>query len=283
MPNTATRYHKNIAALGANTSHHKLAARVPAGTSVLDIGCACGDMGIFLKDTKSCRMTGIEYDAASLAIAAASGAYDCLRQADLNKFDPLEYFSPASFDVLLFGDILEHLYDPETVLKNFLPLLKEDGRVLISLPNITHASIITQLILDKFEYMDFGILDRTHIRFFSAENIARLLSSNSLEVTCCDHVIYDLSGLHDEKYLYTLPFFVIRKIKNFDHSFIFQYVIESKKSKSSNTCESLNKEKLITLSQETCQRIKNNKNNFSNSKILLKKLKNTIKKIVKGH
>ncbi|WP_304008640.1 hypothetical protein [Desulfovibrio piger] len=48
MPNTATRYHKNIAALDENTSHHKLAARVPAGTSVLDIGCACGDMGIFL-------------------------------------------------------------------------------------------------------------------------------------------------------------------------------------------------------------------------------------------
>lgn len=282
MQNAATRYHKDIAALDKNTSHHKLAARVPAGTSVLDVGCACGDMGIFLKKTKQCRMTGIEYDEASLAIAAASNAYDCLRQADLNSFVPLEHFPSASFDVLLFGDILEHLYDPQTVLGNFLPLLKEDGRVLISLPNITHASIITQLFLDKFEYMDFGILDRTHIRFFTAENIAQLLSNNGLEVCCCDHVICDFTDLQDKKHFDKLSFLITKSIKSLDHSFVFQYIIESQKSKNNSISESIIREKLLTFSQETYELIKNNKDNYSFPKIFWNKLKTYYQRKFKG-
>lgn len=281
MPNAATRYHKNIAALDDNTSHHKLAARVPAGTSVLDIGCACGDMGIFLKDTKQCRMTGVEYDEASLAIAAASGAYDCLRQADLNNFAPLEHFSPASFDVLLFGDILEHLYDPEGVLRNFLPLLKEDGRVLISLPNITHASIITQLLLDKFEYTKDGILDKTHIRFFSSQSIGRLLSKTHLEIETCDHVIYDYGGFRPD-YLFNIPVFIILYILKLKHTAIFQYIIEAIPSPTEyDFLVKKNDSMLKNFSKESLLNVLRTKKRYIIYKIILEKLKNIVKKTIK--
>ena len=282
MPNTATRYHKNIAALDENTSHHKLAARVPAGTSVLDIGCACGDMGIFLKETKQCRMTGIEYDEASLALAATSGAYDCLRQADLNNFDPLEHFSPASFDVLLFGDILEHLYDPQTVLKNFLPLLKEDGRVLISLPNVTHASIMTQLLLDKFEYAKDGVLDRSHIRFFSSQSMCQFLTKTYLEVETCDHVIYDYGGFRPD-YLFQIPVFMIKYILALKYTAIFQYIIEARQSHlEHDILARKNAIKIKNISRENILRMNELKKNYTIFKIMFEKVKNFIKKYTKS-
>lgn len=275
-------YHQNIAMQDENTSHRKLADRVSANAVVLDVGCACGDMGVYLKQSRQCSMSGIEYSEERLTIARQTGAYELLIQADLNTFTPLGHFPPDSFDFIIFGDILEHLYSPEAVLRGFLPLLKKNGHILISLPNITHASVITQLLLNKFEYIDDGIFDRTHIRFFASGNINFLLSKNNLEVIHCDHVTYDLGGFKGE-YFQQISLTTARHISKLGYTAIFQYVIDAKQTKSAyNKLINYNFRQIETLSEKTSASIRAIQNKYTLPKLLWMKLKYIIKKHIKG-
>jgi 2-polyprenyl-3-methyl-5-hydroxy-6-metoxy-1,4-benzoquinol methylase len=98
----------------------------------------------------------------------------------------------AQYDILLFGDVLEHLVHPERVLATLLPRLKPGGRVLVSLPNI--AFVVNRLthLLGRWDYRDYGILDRTHLRFFTRRTMVALLESSGLRVTRVEGYV----GLH---------------------------------------------------------------------------------------
>lgn len=74
-------------------------------------------------------------------------------------------YPQKSFDYIIFGDVLEHLYDPWKTLENMHRLLKPGGKILASIPNIMHYSVINELLDGKWKYADAGILDRTHVRF----------------------------------------------------------------------------------------------------------------------
>ena len=180
------QYKQNIEALDNNASHVQLIDKIPNGSCVLDVGCACGDLGAYLFNHKDCVMYGLEYDRASITVAERTGAYRYIEQVDLNSFSTLPEAISAPFDRIVFGDVLEHLYDPQDVLQRFIPFLAKEGRVVISIPNITHASIVAQMLANKFEYMDYGILDKTHIRFFNSGTIASLLSKLGFRILSAD-------------------------------------------------------------------------------------------------
>ncbi|MDR2893480.1 MAG: glycoside hydrolase family 99-like domain-containing protein [Deltaproteobacteria bacterium] len=191
-----TRYKSAINDTDSNSSHTHIVRCIQEGTRVLDVGCSCGDLGIYLHHKKSCRVWGMEYAQESVAIAKASQAYDHVAKVDLNIFDDYESYYRQGFDYIVFGDVLEHLYAPAAVLRNFIPALNPGGRMIVSLPNVAHGSIAVQVLAQKFDYMDYGILDRTHLRFFTAESIANLFSELGLEVMQATHTIWDLPGLH---------------------------------------------------------------------------------------
>ncbi len=201
---------------------------------VLDVGCACGDLGVVLKGKKQCRVIGMEYNKQSIEIALANGAYGAIHNIDLNCFDINDfkhYFS--EFDHIVFGDVLEHIYYPHVVLEQFKKLLKPTGSFLISFPNIAHASIKTNLLINDWTYTKTGLLDETHIRFFTYKSIAYFLANLELKIIRAQYTSYNRKGMQPNKPWKKLPWPITLFVYSDPHSFVLQYVLQIKSSESS--------------------------------------------------
>lgn len=154
---------------------------IPEGTKVLDVGCATGLLGKKLRQEKNPEfLAGIEKD---LKMAgAARRIYDKVIVIDLEEIKSLP-FERKYFDVIVCGDVLEHLGDPLHVLKNLSQYLSERGFFLISVPNVAFASIRLSLLFGKFDYNPKGgILDESHLRFFTRKSLIDLLEKAGLRI-----------------------------------------------------------------------------------------------------
>jgi len=139
---------------------------------IVEVGCARGRLGFELKQQDPKRaVLGIEWDAEAVKVARTR--LDEVYVCDLQReFPDIE---PESIDCVIFGDVLEHLFDPETVLREARKLLAPSGSVLVSVPNICHFSIIKALLRADPMYHPDGLLDATHIRFFSHATFIKML------------------------------------------------------------------------------------------------------------
>ena len=155
-----------------NTSHALILDLVGHNKHVLDIGCSTGYLAKVLLE-RGCSVDGVEIDTA----AAARAEEFCGRVVvgSLDELDLLAELGAGSYDVLVLGDVLEHLVDPGAVLRRVTPLLRPQGSVVISVPNITHGSVRLSLLEGRFEYTEVGLLDRTHVHFFTRASLQRLL------------------------------------------------------------------------------------------------------------
>lgn len=161
---------------------------VGARKRVLEVGCGPGSITKILVTENQCTVTGLERDGE--AIKKALPFCERLFQADLNTEDwPTLLDGEEPFDVVVAADVLEHLYDPWTTLKRMVPLIGNDGYLVISLPHAGHAAVIACLINGNFEYRDWGLLDRTHIRFFCLKNIEDLFAQADLKILEVAYVI----------------------------------------------------------------------------------------------
>ena len=154
---------------------------------VAEIGCGPGSITKILATHGQCKVTGLEIDAD--AIEKAKPYCEQIFQADLNSTDwprLLENFE--RFDVVLAADVLEHLYDPWAVLQRMVPLINKDGYLVISLPHIGHAGVVGCLMDGDFAYHDWGLLDRTHIRFFCLKNMEALFPQAKLKIIDVSYV-----------------------------------------------------------------------------------------------
>lgn len=128
---------------------------------VLEIGCATGQVSKRLAEN-GCEVVGVELD--ELSAQSAQRYCKNVIMLDVGKINAPEYNN--YFDFILFMDILEHLNDPSNVLKRMKVYLKDDGLVVISVPNIANWAVRWNLLWGRFEYSSRGILDRAHLRFF---------------------------------------------------------------------------------------------------------------------
>lgn len=161
----------------ANTSHALMLRLVGPDRRVLDVGCATGYLGEALMD-QGCRVSGVEYDPE--AADRAGAVLDEVLVADLESADLVEHFGAGSFDVVVFGDVLEHLRDPARVLRACVPLLSDKGSVVISIPNVAHASLRLALLQGRWTYSDRGLLDRTHVQLFTRRTLLDMITSAGL-------------------------------------------------------------------------------------------------------
>ena len=166
--------------LAENTSTGILLRKIPAGSSVLEFGCAEGRMTRYMKKTLNCNVTIVECDADAFA-CAMQYADDGLC-ADIMCFTWAERFSEKQFDIILFADVLEHLTAPEEAFARAARLLKNSGKILISVPNITHNDILLKAVADHFDYTEIGLLDNTHIHFWGLENFSELAERSGLHI-----------------------------------------------------------------------------------------------------
>lgn len=165
---------------------------------VLDVGCWNGTLGRTLIRECGAIVDGIERDADQAATARAIG-YRVVDIADLDSKIPEA--GERSYDFILFGDVLEHLVHPSTVLANISRRLKPGGRVLVSLPNIAFVGNRLSHLLGRWDYSDYGILDRTHLRFFTKQTMIQLVEGVGLCVTHVDGYV----GLHKHPWIVREP------------------------------------------------------------------------------
>jgi 2-polyprenyl-3-methyl-5-hydroxy-6-metoxy-1,4-benzoquinol methylase len=146
------------------------------GRRLLDVGAADGLLARLLTE-RGWKVTALEADPA----AAAAGAAHCERMivADLDAgVPPL----PGEFDAVVCADVLEHLRDPLGTLVALRRALAPGGVVAISIPNVAHLWVRLSLLAGRFEYADRGILDRTHLRFFTRRSLRALVAAAGLRV-----------------------------------------------------------------------------------------------------
>jgi 2-polyprenyl-3-methyl-5-hydroxy-6-metoxy-1,4-benzoquinol methylase len=165
---TAARYETSAVNDVRNRTFLDLAAQ---GQHILECGCSTGFLSRHLVE-RGCTVTGLEIDAE----AAEKARQWCkkVHAIDLNRPDWADELS-GNYDTILFGDVLEHLVNPESVLRRTSDLLAPNGRVIICLPNIAYWKIRMSLLRGKFEYTSMGILDVTHLRFFTPETGRKLI------------------------------------------------------------------------------------------------------------
>jgi len=138
---------------------------------VLDIGCGSGELGEALKKKSKTIVYGVELN--KKAYEKASLKLDHAIHANIESVK-ISY-EKQSFDYIIMGDVLEHLIDPMSTLKKLKPYLKKEGSFLLTVPNIRYWKTLIDLVLkDEWEYKDWGILDFTHLRFFTKKSLFRL-------------------------------------------------------------------------------------------------------------
>jgi 2-polyprenyl-3-methyl-5-hydroxy-6-metoxy-1,4-benzoquinol methylase len=156
-------YARAVAERGLGASHGLMLEQVPDGARVLDVGCATGYVAGRLA-RRGCSVVGFERNPA--AAAAAEVVCDQVVVGDIESEADRERI-PGGFDVILLGDVLEHLVEPRAALSAMHATLAPGGVVIASIPNIAAWPARLAVLRGSFEYSDAGIFDRTHLRFFT--------------------------------------------------------------------------------------------------------------------
>lgn len=148
---------------------NKLLALVGTNKNVLEVGCAMGYQTRSMLEIQNCKVSAIEID--EVAAEQARPYCDELFVGNIESMNLDFLLKDKKFNVVTFADVLEHLYSPTKVLNKIRPFIDEGGYIVASIPNITHCSVIYEMAHGQFKYRKLGLLDDTHIRFFSRQTI----------------------------------------------------------------------------------------------------------------
>ncbi len=168
----------------AHSGHAKLLALVGEGKRVLDVGCSSGYLARPLV-ARGCTVVGLELDP-----TAAAEARDVCEEVLVGDVETMELpFEASSFDVVLCGDLVEHLRDPGAFLARVRPFLKADGRLVLTTPNVANWAMRLGLLAGRWTYKERGILDRTHTHLFTRSTLVETLERAGYRVVELDFTI----------------------------------------------------------------------------------------------
>jgi len=154
-----------------------VSALIPRGARVLDVGCGTGSVSTHIMRNCGATLVGVEPDAARASLARSRGV-DV--KADFLTPDVIRQL--GWFDIVLFADVLEHLAEPLQLLTLAKAALAPGGKIIASVPNIAHWSVRADLLRGRFVYRDCGIMDATHLRWFTDANLRRLFEAGGLTI-----------------------------------------------------------------------------------------------------
>ncbi len=203
-----------------------LLAMVPSSVvKVLDIGCSTGAFSkeIRMNHTAS-RLVGVEVD--PQMAHEAKDVMDRVEVANLNHIRLSGVIDERGFDLVVMGDVLEHLIDPWGVIEDAVELMSPGGIVIASVPNVRHVDTIWNLLFKgDWPYRDRGIHDRTHLRYFTKAGVLRLLSTSGLKIQSIDanYRLLDRPSPVNRK---LTPVLSLPLIRNF---FAYQYLVVARK------------------------------------------------------
>lgn len=205
----------------------KIMQMVGQGLRVLEIGAGPGSITRFLKEQAKCIITAIEIDDSALPLLKpfCKEVFQC----DLNDPNWMDCLAKdAGFDVIVAADVLEHLLDPWRTLTSMKGLLAPNGYVIVSLPNAGHNGVVAALLSGNFHYHDWGLLDRTHLRFFGMQNIQELFTEAGYAIVDYDYVLHPPETTELGCYWERLPKRLRKALVNSAHGDIYQVVVKAR-------------------------------------------------------
>ena len=224
----ARRYHTPVDLSSKNSSITQLILLTGRNKKVLEAGPATGYITESLR-ARGCQVTAIERDPKAAELAARF--CDRMLVGDIEEIDLASTFAGDQFDVVMFGDVLEHLVNPDAVLEKVRPLLRAGGYVVASIPNIAHASVRLMLLDGRFTYTDKGLLDHTHLRFFTKASIETLFKEagysirawrRTLTDTLRDPFAQEISLPESE-----LPPYLVEALREDSEALTYQFVVRA--------------------------------------------------------
>ncbi|MEZ4753292.1 MAG: class I SAM-dependent methyltransferase [Bdellovibrionota bacterium] len=176
----AQRYQRKNFIGSSHAWAYKQLENLSSNARVLDIGPAMGLIGEFLKEQGLTNLSAVEIDAETR---------EKIKSIYQQVEESIEPFKAQQFDVILMLDVLEHMSDPFAFLEELMPMIAQDALVLISVPNVAHWSVRLPLLFGVFNLYDRGILDRTHLQWFTRKRARELANFGSLKLESEDSSI----------------------------------------------------------------------------------------------
>ncbi len=207
---------------GERTSLSVLASLVAPHSTVLDLGCGSGALGQHLAETRSCTSDGV-----TLSEAEAEHARPHYRRVVVDNLESCNLtatFAGQRYDFIVCADVLEHLSRPERVLEACRTMLAPDGRLLISVPNAAYSGLLAELMQGEFRYRDEGLLDRTHLRFFTRRSLTRFLAEQRWTLDSLDTVRRELPDSEFQVAFDSLPPSVARHLLGTADALTYQFI-----------------------------------------------------------
>ena len=193
---------------------------------VLELGAGPGSITKHLFREGKCRIKAIEANPDS--IIKLKTYCELVYQADLNNTNWQELLDKNDkYDVIVAADVLEHLYNPWEILTVMKKLIKNDGYLVISLPHVGHSAVIACLLNEDFEYQDWGLLDRTHVRFFGLNNIQFLFDNAGLSIEDAQFVVIPPDQTEFSAQWKKLSLATRRILSSYKYGLIYQVVIKA--------------------------------------------------------
>ncbi len=163
----------------------------PNSRKILDVGCGKGRLGKKLKDKLGAEVWGIEN-----IDDIASSASENLDKVIYNSVeDAIIQLPDKYFDTIIFADVLEHLVDPYFIIQKIKTKLSDKGEIVASIPNVRHWSVVKKLLEGEWEYKEFGIMDSTHLRFFTRKSIYNMFEKAGYTITNILYVVVQMEKL----------------------------------------------------------------------------------------
>lgn len=200
---------------------------IEKNSTVLEFGPAMGRMTKYLKEALSCHVVIIEYDRDGYESAIRYAEDGFCGNAEMLEWKTL--FSAMKFDYIIFADVLEHLRNPQIVLEAAVSLLAENGQIVMSVPNLAHNSVMINLFHGKFEYQDVGLLDNTHIHFFTYSSLKEMIDACELETVCEDATYLECEKTEFSNSLMELPSEMRYAMEQRDYAYVYQFIFWCRK------------------------------------------------------
>lgn len=228
--------------LGDRNSLSVILSRIQPNSKILEFGPANGRMTKYMKEQLNCKVYAVEID--------ANAAKDASQYTEKIVIDSIENytwkneFHGLQFDYIIFADVLEHLYYPEKVLESVKDFLNKNGSILVSIPNIAHNSIIINLFNNRFDYSPTGLLDDTHIRFFTKETFDQLIKKIGYFTSYESAIFLNPENTEFRNSYQDIPIEISNYLSKLQHGEIYQLIYQFSKNPSELISDLLNEYKV---------------------------------------
>jgi len=232
-----TKYSYQINLQDKNSTHGLISDEIKNNSSILELGCDSGYFLQALQIEKNCHVFGLDYNEKAINLAQKQKL--SVKKADFN-IDKINKFEKQKYDYILLVDLLEHLNPPaQNLIKQFKNILKKNGQVIISVPNINHVDVISLMLTYGFGYLETGLLDKTHLHFYSSKELITLMWQHGF---VCDKIKtvlvppgYTRVARPETKYQIQLKKVV--DICNPKTNFVYQYIYIFRQRKKTDTLD----------------------------------------------